>query len=166
MDSLAFDLFENGKRCLNGDIKDDNFFYMLFSLDEGDDYQDTSNWIKSNPAIGQTLHIDDLISEWNQSKNLPTQKENFLTKNLNLFLDQSDVWIPQDIVRQNFNELNLDDFIGEKCWMGIDLSSTKDLTALSLVFKREEKFYLFTFYFIVNNPEKRIRKGGVDLSNQ
>ena len=164
MDSLAFDLFENGKRCLNGDIKDDNFFYMLFSLDEGDDYQDTSNWIKSNPAIGQTLHIDDLISEWNQSKNLPTQKENFLTKNLNLFLDQSDVWIPQDIVRQNFNELNLDDFIGEKCWMGIDLSSTKDLTALSLVFKREEKFYLFTFYFIVNNPEKRIRKGGVDLS--
>lgn len=164
MDSLAFDLFEAGKRALSGDIVDDSFFYMLFCLDEGDNYEDTNLWVKSNPSINQTLYLEDLISEWNQSKHLPTQKDNFLTKNLNLFLDQSEAWIPQDDVRKRFNDLNLDDFAGEKCWAGIDLSSTKDLTALSLLFQRDGKFYVFPFYFFANNPEKRIRKGGVDLT--
>jgi len=164
MDSLAFDLFENGKRSLLGDITDDNFFYLLFTLDEGDNYQDPKNWIKANPSINHTLYLNDLITEWNQSKNLPTQKDNFLTKNLNLFLDQSDVWIPQDDLRSKFQNLNLDDFKGENCYMGIDLSSTKDLTALSLVFKRDDKFYIFVYNFFANNPNKIMRKGGVDLT--
>jgi len=163
LDSLAFDLFENGKRCLNEDIIDDSFFYMLFCLDEGDDYKDTSIWIKSNPAINQTLYLDDLVSEWEQAKNLPSQKNNFLTKNLNLFLEQSTAWIPQDDLRKRVQDIDIDEFKGEKCWAGIDLSSTKDLTALTLLFKRDSKFYVFPFFFFANNPEKMTRKGGVDL---
>lgn len=161
--SLAYDLVENGKRCLDGQIKDDSFFYMLFCLDEGDDYENPELWIKSNPSINQTLYLDDLITEWKQSKNLPTQKANFLRKNLNIFLEQSASWVPNDILKKRFTDINLDEFKGEKAYMGIDLSSTRDLTAITLTFNRDGHFYVFPLFFFANNPEKRIRKGGIDL---
>lgn len=163
VESLAYDLVENGKRCLEEQIQDDSFFYMLFCLDEGDDYEDPKNWIKSNPSINQTLYLEDLITEWNQAKNLPTQKANFMTKNLNLFLDQSASWVPSDLIKTRFKNLNIDDFKGEKAYLGIDLSSTRDLTALTLTFNRDGHFYVFPLFFFANNPEKRIRKGGIDL---
>lgn len=163
LNSLAYELFENGKRCLDEELVDDSFFYLLFGLDEDDDYKDPKNWIKSNPSINQTLYLEDLIKEWDQSKHLPSQRDNFLTKNLNMFLDQSKNWIPAEEIKKRTLELNLDDFKGERVFIGVDLSSTRDLTAITLLFNRDNQFFMFPLYFFANNPEKIFRKGGIDL---
>jgi phage terminase large subunit-like protein len=162
--SLAFDLFETGKKTLNGDISDDSFFYALFTLDDGDDWKDPDCWIKANPSLGETMDIDDLLIEFNQSKNLPTQLNNFLTKNLNIFTNEGEQWIAEEVLKKCFEEdIDWNRFKGHRCYAGIDLSSTRDLTALSLTFREEDGIYTKTIFFAAKNPSKRIRKNGIDI---
>lgn len=161
--SLAFDLFENGKRCLSGIMEDDSFFYLLFTLDDGDDWQDPDLWIKSNPAIGATVDLMDLVIEYNQSKNLPSQLNNFLTKNLNIFTNEGTQWISEDIIKGCFEPVDWERFKGKTCYAGVDLSSTRDLTAFSISFEEDGEIYTRTIFFLAKNPAKRIRKNGLDL---
>jgi phage terminase large subunit-like protein len=51
-------------------------------------------------------------------------------------------------------DLHIEDFKGETCYAGLDLSSTTDLTALSLCFFKNEKYYLFVHAFC---PEENIK---------
>jgi phage terminase large subunit-like protein len=162
--SLAYDLFETGKKTLNRDLIDDSFFYMLFTLDDGDDWQDPELWIKSNPAIGATIDLDDLLIEYNQSKNLPTQLNNFLTKNLNIFSNEGEQWIPDDILKACFGSIDWDRFKGKSCYVGVDLSSTRDLTSISLSFPEGQDVFTKNIFFFAKNPSKRIRSNGIDLA--
>jgi len=162
--SLAFDLFETGKKTLNEEIDDDSFFYMLFTLDDGDDWKDPDCWIKANPSLGETIDIGDLLIEFNQSKNLPTQLNNFLTKNLNIFTNEGEQWIAEETLKKCFEEdVDWSRFKGKRCYAGIDLSSTRDLTALSLTFREDDNIYTKTIFFAAKNPSKRIRKNGIDI---
>lgn len=164
LDSLCFDLVETGKNVLGGRVEDDSFFFLLYTLDDGDDYNDRETWYKSNPSLGETLDIEDLEIEFQQAKNLPFQMSNFLTKNLNIFVNQADQWIPDDILRKTFDpSIKIEDFLGHKCYMGIDLSSTRDLTSFVLVFERDGILYGFPYYFMANNPDLYDRKGGINL---
>jgi len=163
--SLAYDMFDDGKKVLDpeNEKKDDLFFYLFFTLDDDDDWQNEENWIKSNPALHETIDINDFRMEYEQAKGTPSGMTTFLTQNLNIFTNEGEQWIPEDILKPCFTEVDWDEFKGEDCYMGIDLSSTRDLTALSLSFKRDEKVYTKTIFFFAKNPEKRFRKSGIDL---
>ena len=162
--SLAYELFETGKRVLNKEAEDSEFFFMLFTLDEGDDWRDTSLWIKSNPNLNITFPLEKLISEYNQAKNLPSQLNSFLTKHLNIFTNEADQWIEEEVLKPCFEEeVDWKRFKGKTCYAGIDLSSTRDLTALSLSFNEGDFVYTRTIFFFANNARKRIRQNGVDL---
>ena len=161
--SLAYDLFSAGRKVLSGEMVDDATFFMLFTLDDDDDWKDSSLWIKSNPSLGETIDIEDLKIEFHQAGNLPIQLNNFLTKNLNIFTNEAQQWIAEDILRPCFKKVDWDLFKGKECYAGIDLSSTRDLTALSLSFKEDDKVFTKTIFFFAKNPSKRIRKNGVDL---
>jgi phage terminase large subunit-like protein len=150
---------------LKEEIIDDSLFGIIFTLDSSDDYTDSSTWIKANPALGQIQSLDDMEIEFNQAKITPSLLNNFLTKNLNLWISNEDTWIPEDDLDPVFNdEISIEDFKGEDCYIGIDLSSTRDLTSFVLLFNKDDKFYAFPRFFMANNPSKKIRKGGIDLS--
>jgi phage terminase large subunit-like protein len=48
------------KEVLDGIKSDDHLWIMIHDLDEGDDWEDESNWYKANPLLGQGLEIDSL----------------------------------------------------------------------------------------------------------
>jgi phage terminase large subunit-like protein len=149
---------------LKGEIEDDSLFGIIFTLNENDDYSEPSNWIKANPALGQIQTLEDMVIEFNQAKITPSLLNNFLTKNLNLWISNEDTWIPDEDLKEAFShKMDIEDFKGEDCYIGVDLSSTRDLTSFVLLFKREDKYYAFPKFFMANNPKKKIRKGGIDL---
>jgi phage terminase large subunit-like protein len=53
--------------------------------------------------------------------------------------------------------LSIEEFAGEPCWAGPDLASRLDLTAYTLIFKREidgkDHYYLFPRFYL---PEDRV----------
>jgi phage terminase large subunit-like protein len=166
-DSFCYDLVETCKNILKGDVVDDSMFCLLYCLDDNDDWTDQSIWIKANPNIDEVIALEDLLIEFNQAKTMPSTLTNFLVKNLNIYTNQEKEWIEDEVLKERFDyDLDIDRFIGADCYVGIDLSSTRDLTSFVYDFyiAEEDRHYIFPFFFMANNPNKKIRKGGIDLT--
>src|SRR5690606_19831182 len=69
-------------------------------------------------------------------------------------------WIPVAEWQKCANEdLRIEDFAGEPCWIGLDLAEKKDVAALAVVFKRRGKYYVFFRLYLnedqAHAPENR-----------
>ncbi len=55
---------------------------------------------------------------------------------------------------------------GKKCWAGLDLASTRDISALGLLLKEDEKFLVVPYFFVPKeNAKKRSEKYKVDYGS-
>ena len=120
------------KEILDGSKQDDSLWIMIHDLDEGDDWEDEANWIKANPLLGQGLSIDRIRDEYGKAKNQPSKIPNFQTKHLNMWVDAPEIRISDEIWMQNAAPVKLSNF-GPGAVIGLDLSTTTDLTAAVLV---------------------------------
>jgi len=67
-------------RDINADlIKEDSYFGIEFSIDDDDEWDDESKWIKSNPALGHAVNINSLRSELARAKQSQVNKTYFKT---------------------------------------------------------------------------------------
>lgn len=150
----CYELRTTATEVLNGLKEDDSFFMAIYSLDEKDDWKDEANWIKSNPNMDVTVKSSYLRKEVRKAMNTPSDEVNVKTKNLNMWCDSSDVWIPDDYILACSRKVDLDDFTTkDDCFAGIDLSSTSDLTCVSFMIPKDGKFYFKTLYYL---PEESL----------
>ena len=120
---------------LRGVKEQDNWFIMIFEPDKGDDWKDEKTWIKANPNYGVSVSKSYFADELQDAINKGgTTEVNFKTKNLNMWVDAPDVWIPDEIVSKNNFDFNLEELDGQECYAGLDLASHKDINALALYF--------------------------------
>ena len=145
---------ETYKDILSGLKQKDNHFLLLFTPDEGDSWDDPQTWVKVNPNLGISLSWDYMRSECEEAKlRGGTYLVAFQTKNLNMWVDAPTVWIPdEDVVLNNapFDEVQLQ---GAECYVGLDLASKADISAVCLFFP---KFMVAKFVFVV--PEAKVRE--------
>lgn len=150
----CYELRTTATEILNGLKEDDSFFMAIYSLDENDDWKDEENWIKSNPNMDVTVKSSYLRKEVRKAMNTPSDEVNVKTKNLNMWCDSSDVWIPDDYILTCSRKVDLADFTtNDDCFAGIDLSSTSDLTCVSFMIPKDGKFYFKTLYYL---PEEAL----------
>lgn len=139
------------KNCINvleGRKEDDTLFTMIFSLDEEDDWEDESNWIKANPNLGVSVRPDFLQDRFVKAKNEGGTKEvDFKTKNLNIWTDASQTWIKDSDWQDCTKEMNLNHYKGRKCFGGLDLSKTRDISAFTLIFPNDDNTFDCIFWF-------------------
>jgi phage terminase large subunit-like protein len=75
--SLAYQLHQYSIRVLEGSVDDDAFAPFIWTLDEGDDWQDDSVWIKANPGLGITVKLSSLVEECSGQRNCRAQSMRF-----------------------------------------------------------------------------------------
>ena len=143
---------------LEGKIENENLFGIIWTLDENDDYNDETKWIKANPNIGNT-------PRWEQMRALyqsaitegATALVEFKTKNLNQWVDAAKVWIKDE----DWQACEQKQEPYGPCFIGIDLSSRNDITAVTYFFP--EINYFYNDYYV---PEEKTKQGrrvdGVD----
>lgn len=141
------------KEVLSGQKEDDSLFALLYTLDDGDDWTDTSVYKKSNPNLGITVNEDWLLAQVNQAKNTPSMEVGVRTKNLNCWVSSSMVWIPEHYVRRCLKKVDLSEFIGKNnylVYIGFDLAAVSDLTCISFLFidPDTEEYYFKNFYYL------------------
>jgi phage terminase large subunit-like protein len=151
---------------LEGKKKDDSLFGLIFSLDEGDNWEDETTWIKANPSIGLTPTWEAMRSQYVKAKNEgETARINFLTKNLNIWTTVSQVWLKDEDWMKNAAPILPDDLRGRDCFAGLDLASVRDITALVLFFparSADEKHIVIPYFWIPEDgAEQRSRDDGV-----
>jgi phage terminase large subunit-like protein len=149
---------------LEGKKTDDGTFCIVYTLDPGDDWKDPAVWAKANPNFNVSVYPDYIKGECTQAQNMPSQQVNFLTKNLNVWTDASDVWIADDQWTQNQTPVSLEDLTGRKCYAGLDLASISDICSLCLLFPSDdnERFDVLWRRWIPElSAERRSSKDGV-----
>lgn len=135
---------------LRGVKEDDSLFAFICCLDEGDDWKDEKVWIKANPNLGVTVKVSYLRDQVKKAINSPSDEVGIKTKNLNMWCDAENVWIPDHYLLDATKHLEFSQFDGWDCWVGVDLSSTSDLTALGFMFANEAegKIYYKVKYYL------------------
>ena len=100
----------------------------LHAADEDCELDDEEQWHKANPALGDFRDYEDLATAIRKAKRLPAEEP----KVRNLFLNQrvspSASLISQAEWMACVGEVKIED--GEEVYLGLDLSSVGDLTAL------------------------------------
>ncbi|TAK84522.1 MAG: terminase large subunit [Aquabacterium sp.] len=126
---------------LEGVRDDDTFFGYVYTLDDDDDPFDERVWIKANPGLGRSKTLDYMRTMARKAAALPSALVNFLTKDLNRWVNSADGWFDITVWdkcgRQPFTPDVLARLRGRRCYGGLDLASTRDLTALALAFPPE-----------------------------
>lgn len=133
---------------LAGVKENDSQFAAIYTIDEGDKWDDPEIWVKANPSLGITVSKEYLETQVKMAKNNTSLEVGIRTKNLNCWVSSSAVWVSDDYLLQASKKLEIKDFKDDLCFCGVDLASVSDLTAVSFCFPKEGKFYFKTYYYL------------------
>jgi len=136
------------RRILGSSLVDDSYFGIIYTIDKDDDWTDEKNWIKANPNLNVSVGLGDMQRKAKKAMELPTAQNNFLTKHLNVWVNAATAWMDMQRWEECAAELNMEDFAGEPCWIGLDLAEKVDIAAVSILFKRDDIFYHFGRYYL------------------
>jgi phage terminase large subunit-like protein len=159
----CYDLRTVCTEIVSGVKQDDSFFGVIFSLDDDDDWRDPKVWVKSNPNLGITVNTEFLDKQVQQAVNSPADEVGVKTKNLNVWCDSATTWIPDEYIIKASKKLNLLDFKGQDCYIGVDLASNVDLTAVSYLFVSGNKYSYIIDYYIPRDTLKAKVHADLDL---
>ena len=136
-------------KVLEGVGVDETWFGIIFTLDEDDVWHDPAVWRKANPNLGVSVKLDDMAAAVRKARHMPSALNNVLTKRLNKWVNADSNWMPPDDWRRCGDDtLQIADFAGEKCYVGLDLAEKRDFAAKVNVFQRGERFYAFTRLYL------------------
>ena len=111
----------------------DRLFCLIFELDEEDDIEDSSKWIKANPSLGVLLSLDAMRAQWETAKRIPQERANFICKNLNLKVNADEAsFVDWSVLKKNNDVIDLADLEGHTAYAGFDLSTREDFTAAAI----------------------------------
>ena len=128
---------------------DETWFGVIFTLDEDDVWHDPAVWRKANPNLGVSVKADDMAAACRKALAMPGALAGFMTKRLNKWVNADTTWMPpEEWKRCGDSTLSMDDFAGERCYIGLDLAEKRDFAAKANVFQRGAKFYLFVRLYL------------------
>ena len=157
----CYETWKVSLEILSGVKQDDSFFPFIYMMDPDDAWDDENNWIKCNPALDVTITREYLRDQLTSAKNDSSQMVPILTKNFNKWMSSANVWIPQEKVVKCMDTIDLEKFRGSVCYIGVDLASVSDLTALAVMIPYEGKFYFKNYAFLPedtfsNHPNREL----------
>lgn len=167
LDGPLVDMVDQGHDTLDNYDDDINTrtFYFLASLDDKEEVNDPTKWVKANPNIG-LMQMADMISDFKDERRVPAQFADWLTKRFNIFSEVDEMsFITPEILQKNTRHLDPEELLDRDCIGGYDLSDTEDFTSACLefplddggVFILEHSWIPKARYERDKNPE-RIRK--------
>lgn len=136
------------RRILETAHDDDSYFGIIYTLDSDDDWTDPTVWQKANPNWGVSVKQDDIERKARKAMELPSAQNNFLTKHLNVWVNAATSWMEMRRWDDCATKINLAEFAGEQCWIGLDLAEKIDIAAISILFKRDGTFYHVGRYYL------------------
>lgn len=139
--SVCWDYHDYGTKVCAQQILDDSFFAYICALDANDDpFKSEKCWEKANPSLKYGLPTKKYLREQVlQAHGMPSKESVVRRLNFCQWVEAKNPWISSDLwfdcEDKDFDHALL---ANRKCWGGLDLSSTQDLTAFVLVFEPSE----------------------------
>lgn len=161
--SICYEVYNYAKQVEEKIIEDESFYSAIFEADDSMDITKESTWKKANPNYGVSLKKEYMKRESQRALDVPSYLNTFLRLHLDIWTDSVTAWIGTKEWEACQGEIDMESLKGKDCWAGLDLASTRDLSALVLLFKEGEKFITIPYCFIPReNAIKRSERDKVD----
>ncbi len=148
-DGIYDELMKRSTRFLLGDSKEKKLLPFLYMVDDPEKAFTINELRKSNPNLGISISIDYMLEEIAIAEGSLSKRAEFLCKYANLKQNSSLAWLDaQDVERCCGEPLRFEDYRSSYAVVGIDLSQTTDLTAVSCVIERDGKYNIFAHFFM------------------
>ncbi|MFG1481221.1 terminase TerL endonuclease subunit [Xanthobacter sp. V4C-4] len=133
---LAADLWAYSHKVASGEIDDPTFAPIIFAAPMGADWRDESAWHSANPAIAAGFcSLEELRIKARRIEHFPAEIADFKRFHLNLWQEgAAEPWLALEVYDAAEPMAPAEELEGRPCWVGIDLSSVEDLTAVVAVF--------------------------------
>ena len=159
LSSPCYAEYQYCRKILEGTLENDEYFIYIAELDEDDDIKKPRNWYKSNPILYSTPRMMDYLKgELRAALDDPRKMRNFLTKNMNKWVDHRECGYME---MERWNACGVDilpDLTGRECYVGVDLSSKIDLTSVTFEFPFDENYIIKSHSFMPEETVERKRK--------
>lgn len=152
----CYQLQLEAQKVLEGTQVNETLFSMIYGIDSGDDWSDLSSMIKANPNYGVSISEDFLLSRLQDAKNNARKQSTFMTKHLNVWVGSRDAFFNVDKWRGCEAKLSIQDYYGQRVYVGLDLASRVDIAALEILIPDGDDYIRFGKYYL---PESALEGG-------
>lgn len=166
---FGWETFEYCLKMQQGLIDDEETLVIIYAADPEADWTNEETWRAANPNYGVSVKPDYLRAECKRAQESPRHENDFKRYHLNIWTEQAVRWLQMERWRQLAGptpwEEMAESLRGRRCFGGVDLSQTTDLTASLLVFPPENEGerwkFLPRFFVPADNIEGRVRRDRV-----
>ncbi|WP_044895953.1 terminase large subunit [Bacillus alveayuensis] len=123
----------------NDPVENERYFAMVNELDKDengnliDDIKDERAWLKANPiAASYPEGVENIRSKLQEALEKPDKMDDFLTKNMNIWINKREQGYISSDRWAACGKDELPNIKGLDAYVGVDLSSTTDLTSVSI----------------------------------
>ncbi|RUT48607.1 terminase large subunit [Paenibacillus anaericanus] len=139
LDGPLMDYYGKAADVLDGVIQAEQSFYFMAEIDPEDDVENPANWIKANPNLGVTIKMEDMLKEWEDRKHIPAERNDFITKRLNRFVQSDEQsFVDFEIIQKNNGCIDEKELEGKVCIGSFDLSQSEDFTSACMEFPLDD----------------------------
>ena len=158
--SACNDKLHYAERVRDGVIKDRRFLPAIWKADRNDDWTDPKVWARVNPNLGVSVTLDYMERACQSAIADPVWENEFKRLHLNMPTEQAVRWIRMDQWDACDGSVTDEELKGCPCWLGIDLSSTRDITAVCAVWRLPDEQFAARWWFWVpaESMERRQRE--------
>lgn len=157
--SIGWEVHDYARRIIDGEIEDPVWYARIYCADEEDDIFDETTWHKANPSLGHTIDIETVRQEAVGARNDEAREKLFRWLRLNQWVSLKSVgWLPLTLWDATVGNWNPAELVGKSCYIGLDLSSTTDLTGECLLFPPQEGIDGWRAIFEAWIPEESMKE--------
>jgi phage terminase large subunit-like protein len=161
--SILWELYAHAKKVLENPALDPSFLPIIYEAPNDADWTDEKVWRRANPALGDFRSLEEMRVACARAKEIPAQENTFRRLYLNQWTEQASRWLALDAWDACRDDaLSVASLRGRACYVGMDLSSTADLTSLCAVFPNGAEFDVLWQNFIpAENIRQRVQRDRV-----
>lgn len=161
--SICYEQHDYAGKVRDGIIEDASFLPVIYAAAVDDDWKNPDVWKKANPNIDVSVSREFLAAECKKAQESPAYENTFRRLYLDQWTEQDVRWLSMDVWDEGSKSIDLAALAGRTCYAGLDLSTTTDITALSLVFPMDDgTIQVLPFMWVPGeSSEKRGRRDRV-----
>jgi phage terminase large subunit-like protein len=137
--SVGRQRYEHGQAVNRGGTNDLHFLHVDYSAPEKVSEADIEVRLEelgrmANPAWGTIVKPSEFRADWERSKGRPSEVARFKQYRLNMWVGSTNQWLDGLAWESAGEDYTLEDLEGRECYLAIDLSRTRDMTAAVFAF--------------------------------
>ena len=144
--SICNEKLDYARKVRDAIIEDPSFLPVIYEAALDDDWTDPKVWKRANPNLGISLSPEYLERECRRAQESPAYVNTFKRLHLNIKTQAAVQWLDMSKWDACESDFHPDDLEGKRCWAGLDLASTTDLTAFVLFFPEDGNAVLPFFW--------------------